>query len=66
MGGTTVLTVLVAPDGTVQQSSVVTSSGHERLDAAALAVATRMIFTHPEGTPRQAVWVAVPLTFNPR
>ena len=66
VGGTTVLTVLVAPDGTVQQSSVVTSSGHERLDAAALAVATRMIFTHPEGTPRQAVWVAVPLTFNPR
>jgi TonB family protein len=66
VGGTTVLTVLVAPDGTVERSSVVTSSGSDRLDEAARAVATRMIFSHPDGAPRQAVWVAVPLTFNPR
>jgi TonB family protein len=65
VGGTTVLTVLVAPDGTVDRSSMVSSSGQDRLDAAALAVAPRMIFAHPQGAPRQAVWVSVPLTFNP-
>src|SRR5690606_2670143 len=66
VGGTTILTVLVAPDGTVERSSVVTSSGNPRLDEAAGEVAARMVFEHPEGTTRQAVWVAVPLTFNPR
>ena len=66
VGGTTVLTVLVAPDGSVERSSVVSSSGSARLDAAAGEVAARMVFEHPAGAARQAVWVAVPLTFNPR
>ena len=66
IGGTSVLTVLVAPDGRVQQSSLVTSSGNERLDQAAAAIVGRMLFEHPADAPGQAVWISVPLTFSPR
>lgn len=63
IGGTSVLTVLVAPDGRVEQSSLVTSSGNDRLDDAAAAIAGRMLFERPEGASGQAVWISVPLTF---
>lgn len=66
VGGTTVLTVLVSPEGSVERSNVVSSSGNERLDEAAQRVAERMVFRFPEGTTPKAVWVAVPLTFDPR
>ena len=59
------MTVLVSPSGTVERSSVVTSSGNSRLDQAALAVASRMLFSQPQGVTLQPTWVAVPLTFTP-
>ena len=64
VGGTTVVTVLVMPSGSVESSRVITSSGNTRLDQAALAVAGRMLFTQPEGITAQPMWVAVPLTFT--
>ena len=64
VGGTTVVTVLVAPSGSVESSRVITSSGNTRLDEAALAVAGRMLFTQPAGITPQPMWVAVPLTFT--
>ncbi len=64
IGGTSVLTVLVAPDGRVEQSSLVSSSGNERLDEAAAAIAGRMLFERPQGATGQAVWISVPLTFS--
>jgi TonB family protein len=64
IGGTTVVTVLVAPSGSVESSRVITSSGNTRLDEAALAVAGRMLFTQPAGITPQPMWVAVPLTFT--
>ena len=65
IGGTTMLTVLVGADGRVEGSAVVTSSGSPRLDEAARTVADRMLFDRPPGASAQAVWVAVPLTFDP-
>jgi TonB family protein len=64
VGGTTVVTVLVMPSGSVESSRVITSSGNTRLDQAALAVAERMLFTQPAGITVQPMWVAVPLTFT--
>src|SRR5690606_24585698 len=66
VGGTTIVTVLVAPDGTVRDSRLYTSSGNGRLDQVALGVTGRMRFSHPSSnaTP-EMVWVAVPLTFTP-
>src|SRR5690606_19381244 len=59
IGGTAVLTVLVRPDGSVENSTIVTSSGDTRLDAAAMAVASRMVFSVPPGGSRQPAWVSV-------
>jgi TonB family protein len=64
IGGTTVVTVLVTPSGSVESSRVITSSGNTRLDQAALAVAARMLFSQPAGITSQPMWVAVPLTFT--
>jgi protein TonB len=66
IGGTTLLTVLVGADGRVESSAVVTSSGSPRLDNAARTVADRMLFERPQGASAQAVWVSVPLTFDPQ
>lgn len=66
VGGTAVVTVLVAPNGSVEQSSIVSSSGSSRLDDAAMKIADRMQFQHPEGVAPRSVWVSVPLTFTPQ
>lgn len=66
VGGTAVVTVLVAPNGSVEQSSIVSSSGNNRLDDAAMKIADRMQFQHPPGTAARSVWVSVPLTFTPQ
>lgn len=66
VGGTAVVTVLVAPNGSVEQSSIVSSSGNSRLDDAAMKIADRMQFQHPQGFAPRSVWVSVPLTFTPQ
>ena len=66
IGGTAVVTVLVAPNGSVEQSSIVSSSGNSRLDDAAMKIADRMQFQHPQGIAPRSVWVSVPLTFTPQ
>lgn len=63
--GTVVLRLTVAPDGTVQDAEVKTSSGHAELDRAALDAAQSWTFKRGE-LPRWSSanpWLLVPITF---
>ncbi|MEK9506932.1 M56 family metallopeptidase [Gemmatimonadota bacterium Y43] len=67
IGGTTRVWFLIDDTGTVQETRVESSSGHERIDAAALEVASQMEFTPALNRDRPvAVWVAFPITFQVR
>jgi periplasmic protein TonB len=63
--GRVLLRVLVAPDGTTQDIVLKTSSGHERLDQAALDTVRQWRFV-PARVGREAVaaWVVVPISFS--
>jgi len=65
--GRTLLRVLVGADGDAQRVEVKTSSGFERLDAAALETVKRWKFVPARqgGTP-VAAWVIVPIAFSLR
>lgn len=63
--GRVLLRVLVSPDGLAEQLEVRQSSGHARLDQAALGTVKRWRFTPARrGAERLAAWVLVPLTFQ--
>jgi len=63
--GRVLLRVLVTPDGLAEQVEVRQSSGHARLDQAALTTVKRWRFTPARrGEERLAAWVLVPLSFQ--
>ncbi|WLT30480.1 energy transducer TonB [Geothrix sp. PMB-07] len=63
--GKVILRVLVNPEGQPEQVEVRQSSGHARLDQAALGTVKRWRFTPARrGTERLAAWVLVPLSFQ--
>ncbi len=63
--GRVILRVLVSPEGLAEQVELRQSSGHARLDQAALGTVKRWRFTPARrGTERLAAWVHVPLTFQ--
>jgi len=63
--GRVLLRVLVNPDGLPDQVEIRQSSGHVRLDQAALGTVKRWRFTPARrGSERLAAWVLVPLSFN--
>lgn len=53
--GTVVLDVLVAPDGTCAEASILSSSGHDVLDKAALRMIRSARFSHGPGRVRQPI-----------
>ena len=53
--GTVVLDVRVAPDGTCAEASILTSSGHDVLDKAALRMIRSARFSHGPGRVRQPI-----------
>ena len=63
--GRVLLRVLVTPEGLADQVEVRQSSGHTRLDQAALATVRRWRFTPArQGEERVPAWVLVPLSFQ--
>jgi len=63
--GRVILRVLVNPEGLAEQVEVRQSSGHSRLDQAALGTVRRWRFTPARrGAERLAAWVLVPLSFQ--
>lgn len=63
--GRVLLRVLVNPEGLAEQVEVRQSSGHPRLDQAALGTVRRWRFTPARrGADRLAAWVLVPLSFQ--
>jgi len=63
--GKVILRVLVNPEGLAEQVEVRQSSGHARLDQAALGTVRRWRFTPARrGADRLAAWVLVPLSFQ--
>lgn len=63
--GKVILRVLVNPEGLAEQVEVRQSSGHARLDQAALVTVRRWRFTPARrGAERLAAWVLVPLSFQ--
>lgn len=63
--GKVVLRVLVSPDGVAEQVEVRQSSGHVRLDQAALATVRQWRFIPARrGAEHLAAWVLVPLSFQ--
>jgi protein TonB len=63
--GRVILRVLVNPDGQPEQVEIRQSSGHARLDQAALGTVRRWRFTPARrGSERLAAWVLVPLSFQ--
>ncbi len=63
--GKVILRVLVNPEGLAEQVEVRQSSGHARLDQAALGTVRRWRFTPARrGAERLAAWVLVPLSFQ--
>ena len=63
--GRVLLRVLVAPDGTAQDIMLKTSSGHERLDQAALDTVRQWRFVPARlGNDAVAAWVVVPISFS--
>ncbi|MBK7293774.1 MAG: energy transducer TonB [Holophagaceae bacterium] len=63
--GKVLLRVLVNPEGLAEQVEVRQSSGHPRLDQAALGTVRRWRFTPARrGADRLAAWVLVPLSFQ--
>ncbi|MCE1203121.1 MAG: energy transducer TonB [Holophagaceae bacterium] len=63
--GRVILRVLVNPEGLAEKVEVRQSSGHARLDQAALGTVRRWRFTPARrGAERLAAWVLVPLSFQ--
>lgn len=63
--GRVILRVLVTPEGLADQVEIRQSSGHARLDQAALGTVKRWRFTPARrGAERLAAWVLVPLSFQ--
>jgi protein TonB len=63
--GRVILRVLVSPEGQAEQVELRQSSGHLRLDQAALGTVKRWRFAPARrGSERLAAWVLVPLTFQ--
>lgn len=63
--GRVLLRVLVAADGTAQEVALKTSSGHERLDQAALDTVRQWRFVPARvGGEPVAAWVVVPISFS--
>lgn len=65
VGGTVNTWLFISESGTVERAQVNQSSGSDELDAAALELATEMVFTPAEnrGEP-VSVWVSIPITFR--
>jgi protein TonB len=62
--GKVVVDVLIGPDGTAQQAKVQSSSGFDRLDAAAIATVQRWRYVPgKKGGVATAMWFSVPLNF---
>jgi periplasmic protein TonB len=63
--GKVVVRVYISPDGTAQKAELRTSSGFERLDAAAIAAALKWRYAPGKrgGVP-EAMWVNVPIAFT--
>lgn len=61
--GTVMLRILVDALGRPREWRVETSSGHPRLDAAALAAAAQTLFEPPAQAPARGVWVLAPIDF---
>ncbi len=63
--GKVVVRVYISPDGLAQKGEVRTSSGFERLDAAALSAALKWRYVPGKrGGVAEAMWVNVPVTFT--
>jgi periplasmic protein TonB len=63
--GKVVVRVYISPDGVAQKAEVRTSSGFERLDAAALAAVLKWRYVPGKrGGVAEAMWVNVPVTFT--
>lgn len=63
--GRVILRVLVNPRGAADEVQLRTSSGHARLDEAALETVRRWKFVPAKrGTEPVAAWVLVPVSFN--
>lgn len=66
VGGRVVLWMHVDETGTVGETRVQTSSGHEALDEAAQQIAAQMQFTPGENNGQPvSVWIAQPIDFRP-
>ncbi len=61
--GTVMLRILVDALGRPREWRIETSSGHPRLDAAALAAAAQTLFEPPPQAPARGVWVLAPIDF---
>ncbi|MBL0718692.1 TonB family protein [Piscinibacter sp. Jin2] len=61
--GTVMLRILVDALGRPREWRIETSSGHPRLDAAALAAAAQTLFEPPPQAPARGVWVLAPINF---
>jgi protein TonB len=62
--GKVVVDVLIGPDGAAQQAKVQSSSGFDRLDAAALATVQRWRYVPgKKGGVATAMWFSVPINF---
>jgi protein TonB len=67
VGGTTIVWFFIDRDGSVQDTRIQKSSGHDALDAAAIRVARAMRFTPALNRDVAVpVWVAFPITFQVR
>ena len=65
IGGRTFVWLRIDETGTVRETRLKESSGHEALDQAALKVAERMRFTPALNRgERVAVWIALPIAFS--
>jgi periplasmic protein TonB len=63
--GKVVVRVYISPDGLAQKGEVRSSSGFERLDAAAVAAALKWRYVPGKrGGVTEAMWVSVPITFQ--
>ena len=64
ISGTTVLKILIDADGTVDSAIVLESSGHERLDSAAVANSSKLLYRPAEqGGEPVPIWGRLPVIY---
>jgi TonB family protein len=66
ISGTTVLKIMIDADGTVDSAIVLESSGHDRLDSAAVANSSKLLYRPAEqGGEPVPIWGRLPVIYPP-